>query len=489
MQRFAEWAPDVAPWNADVAAEASGVICGPNSYEPLAQPAVSSVAAGTVIRGAYAARTSTNAVKIFAFSATKAYEFAGISTAWTDRTNAGGDYVLGTDEYWSSIQYGTNVIFVNGADDVQTIAAAGGGAATDLAGSPPDSRYVAVIGDFVFLGATATSRLAIKNSARNDATGWTQGQKDSDGQTFPDGGDVMGIVGFELGGLVFQTETVRRISLRQDAAIYETHRIDVAHGTTAPYSIISHGLDVYYYSTAGFIKLGMDGSFSQIGHHRVDEWFLENSNIARRKAIIGCMDPVSQNIFWLFPTAQNASSTTLDGLLIYDTLHEQWTHATVALTYIFRAASPGVTLAGLAALYAQLNLVPYPLGSDVWKGGAPGVAAFDSSNRLCFFTGTPMAASVQTSQFEAIPGKRAFIQGFRLYGDAANATGRIGGAARPQDSVTWNAYQAVNAQGRIPARISTRLCQIQVDIPAGETWTHLAGADFDGDDVSDDGER
>lgn len=494
MPSFAEWAPDAYPVNQSVASEASGVLCGPNSYKPLPQPATSSVAAATVIRGAYAARNSSNAIAIFALSATKAYKFAGVASSWDDVTrSSGGDYNLATDEYWSIRQYGDNLIAANGSDAVQYIGVTSGTSMDALGGSPPNSRYVNIIGDFVFLGATSTSRRAIKNSARNDSTGWTAGQKDSDGQTFPDGGDVMGIVGFELGGLIFQTETVRRLSLRTDAAIYETHRIDAARGTPAPYSIVTDGADVYYWSDTGFLKLGADGSIANIGINRVNEWFGGSGadwNKARPKAIIGALDPVVRRIFWLYPRASNASSTTLDGLIVYDIERDRWTHATCSLTYIFRAAVPGVTLSALAALYSTLTAVPYPFGADIWKGGAPGLAAFNSANKLCFFTGTPSAASVQTSPFEPIPGgRRAFIQGFRLYTDAANATGKVGGTERPQTAVSFNSSETVNAQGRVPARISTRLAQVQVDIPAGETWTHLSGVDFDDDDISPDGER
>lgn len=495
MPAFAEWAPDVAPWNTDVALEASGVVPKEGGYGPLLQPDnTASAAAGTVIRGAFAARTASNSTKIFAFSATKAYEADSAGAAFTDRTNASGDYVLPTDEYWSSTQYGTNVVFANTADDVQAIAAAGGGAAADLGGTPPDSRFVAVIGDYLFLGNTANSPREIKNSGLNDATTWTLGTKSSSAQTFQDGGDIQGIVGFEQGGFVFQSEAVRRIDLVTDARIFVPHRIDGAHGTESPNSIVSHGGEVFYRSTTGFVRLGPDGSFTQIGKGKVDGWFRENVNLARPKAIIGALDVVSQRIFWLFPTSSNSSSTTLDHLIIYDIDRDKWTHASCALTYLFRAAAPGATLAGVAALYATLAAMKAAnttFGADVWKGGAPGLAAFDSSNKLCFFTGAPMASSVQTSKFEPVPGMRGFVRGYRLIGDAANATGRIAGCERPQDAINLSgaAMQSIDAQGRIPCRQSSRWMQIQIDTPAGTNWSNLVGVEFDPDDVSPDGKR
>lgn len=493
MQSFAPWAPDAYLTNADASAEALGVLCGPNGYKPFPQPAVTSLAVPAAVRGAYAARTSGNAIAIFAGTATRLYKFTGVGTAWTNVTRlVGGDYALAADEYWSSGQYGDKLIFAEGADAVQTIGVDAGTNFAALGGSPPNSRYVRVIGDYVFLGSTVTDRRAIKNSGLNDSAWWTAGQKSSSGQPFPDGGDVTGLVGFEQGGLIFQTETVRRLDLVTDARIYVPHRIDGARGTSSPYSIVTDGADVYYWSDTGFMKLGSDGSIANIGEDRVNDWFAGNEadwNKSRPKAIIGALDPIVRRILWLYPRANNASSTTLDGLIVYDIPRNRWTRSTCALTYIFRAASPGITLAGLAALYATLALVPYPLGSDVWKGGAPGLAAFDSANKLVFFSGTPSAASVQTSPNEPIPGRRAHINGFRLFGDATNATGMIGGAERPQTAITFNGAQSVNAQGRIPARISTRIAQVQVDIPAGIAWRDLAGVDFEDGDIFPDGVR
>ncbi len=492
MPNFADWQPDVVPWNNDVAAEALGVLPVEGGYAPFPQPDTSaSAAAATVIQGAFAARSATDTIKIFAFSATKTYEGGAAGAAWTDRTNA-SSHTLATDEYWSAVQYGTNVIFANSGDNVMVIAAAGGGAATDLGGSPPNSRFPAVIGDYVFLGNTSNSPREIKNSGLNDSTTWTLGTKSSSAQTFQDGGAVQGIVGFEQGGFVLQSDTVRRLDIVTDARIFVPHKIDYAYGTTSPYSIVSRGSEVFYYSPAGFVRLGFDGTFEPIGKGKVDGWFLENHNVTRPRAIIGALDPVTQRVFWLYASAGNASSTTLDGLIVYDIDRKKWTHATCALTYIFRALTQGATLSALAALYSTLAAMTAAhtmFGADVWRGGAPGLAAFDSANKLGFFTGSPMAASVQTSTFEPVPGMRGYVRGFRLIGDAVNATGRIGGAERPQTAIVFNGPMPVNGQGRVPARISTRWAQIQVDTVAGESWTSLAGIEFDQDDIAPDGKR
>jgi hypothetical protein len=133
--------------------------------------------------------------------------------------------------------------------------------------------------------------------------------------------------------------------------------------------------------------------------------------------------------------------------------------------------------------------VPYPLGSDIWKGGVPGLAAFDVNNKLCFFAGAPMAATMQTSIFQPLAGGRSLVKGFRLNGDAGTATGRIGGTEMPASPIHWNGPYAMGIAGDIPCRMSTRFAQIEVDVPAGAIWTGLAGVDFDSDDVIKEGRR
>jgi hypothetical protein len=464
-----------------------------NAYIPLPSPAASSNALPAPVRGAIAVRRNDNTIAIFAFTATNAYKAPGSPTgSWIDVTRAaGGNYNLATDDYWSMTQYGQQLIATEFNDAVQWIDVNVGTNLAALPGTPPNAKYVETLGDFVELGNTNVNSVSVKWSGRNDSSTWTAYVKDSDSQPFPDGGDVMGLAAMDQGGLIFQSDVVRTQTATTTSAIFEFHKLDVARGTLSPYAIVRDGPDVYYYSTIGFMKIssmGM-GQVTPVGINRVNDWFNADRNKQRPKAIIGAIDPLVRRIFWLYARSSNASSAVLDGLIIYDIERDQWTHATCALTYIFSAATLGSTLGDIGAAYATLTAVPYPFGSDVWKGGVPGLAAFDASNKLCFFTGAPMAATMQTSIFQPLAGGRALVKGFRLNGDALTATGRIGGTEMPAAPIHWNGSYAMGVAGDIPCRISTRFAQIEVDVPQGASWTGLAGVEFDSDDVIKDGRR
>ena len=496
MVPFGSWRPDVYGLNSGFSGEASAVLPGASSYQPWPQMAISSPAAATVIRGAFAARTTVNATAIFALSATKAYKFAGVATAWTDVTRAvGGDYALATDDMWAMLQFGVNVYGFNITDDPQFIHATSGTAFALLTGSPPKARFAKVVGDFIMVGNTADDPREVRWCGRNDPTAWTKGRKDADAQPLPDGGDVMGILGLERGGLVFQTEAVRQFTASPGREVFRFWKLETAQGTRAPYSIVSHKGTAYYYGLNGFQAISVDGTSLHVGSNWVDEWFAENSNAANRpKAICGAVDPKRLRIFWLFATAGNPTSTTFDHVLCYDpglieSNYGPWTHAAVSGTVIFPAATTATTLENLgsAGLGYTLETVPYSLDSDVWKGGAPALAIFDSANKLNYFTGTPMASTVQTAQFQPVPPRRFYINGFRPITDATNASGRVSTTERPQTVETWGASNTINNQGIIPLRASGRFLRAEVTVAAGQSWDHLQGIDLDGDNLLVDG--
>lgn len=501
MQSFGRWAPDTLNVNSGLAGEALGVRPGLTGYRPWPQLASSSPALetpATAGRGAFAARTTANAIAIFVGQITKLRKFAGVATNFTNVTRSSAvAYALATDDQWQFAQFGVNVFATQITDALQFIDASSGTNFEPVTGSPPKARYIAVVGDFLMLGNTDTSSREVRWSGRNDASSWTKYVKDADAQTFPDGGDVMGLSGFERGGLVFQTEIVRQMATRQDAAIFEFHRVESSQGTLAPYSIITRQGLSYYYAVNGFQRIGSDGASEAIATNWIDGWFLENSNASTRpKAIIGSADPASPEVYWLFAGPGNATSNILDHALCFnpsltDSDYGPWTHAPLSASTIFPAATTATTLENLgsAGLGYTLETVPYSLDADIWKGGAPRLGAFDSAFKMAFFSGSPAAATVQTAQFEPVPSRRGYVRGFRLIGDAANATGRVGYSDRPQTPITWNGSQAMDAGGRIQARAEGRLIQVEVSVPAGDTWRHLAGIDFDDDQVTPTGRR
>lgn len=502
MTPFGPFRPDAANRNSGFAGEALNVLPGSNSYRPWPGLSIQSLALPAGCRGAFLAKTSAGSAAIFAGTATKLYKFAGTGSPWTDVTRlVGGNYNCPTDEKWWFVQYGVNVVCGNGNDAPQLIDVDVGVNFAALGGSPPTARHGKIVGQQLLLADLSTGRRDWFISGYNDLTGWVRGSKDAENRGFADGGPIRAVTALERAGLMIQSDIVRRFVWAPTTVVLETYRVQDAQGTNSPDSVVSHAGTAYYYGIDGFVTTGADGSFGQIGTEWIDDWFKDNSNQTRLGAIVGALDPTRPRIFWLYPSPGNTSAL-LDRMLCYDPQlvgapFGPWSHAEVNAEFIFNCAAPGYTLEGLSAISASIDALAAAgissLDSQALLGGAPLLAAFDTSHKMAFFAGPNLAATAQTPLFQPIPGKRFACNGFRPETDALTASGRVAATERPQVAVNWGPSNTINATGRIPARKSGRLAQFEVTIPAGALWNDLMGVDFDENeseaDLIADGER
>lgn len=508
MPNFPAWRPDSYSLGTGFARDVSGVLPGAGGWSPWPALETLSLAVGAAIRGAFIARTAAGAATIFAATATKAYKFAGIASSWTEVTRGIGttvdNYATATDDTVMFDQTGDYLLMVNGTDEPQAFTMASSTEFADLGGSPPaGARGVKVVGDHVWLwgftsalgpsGIVPNGKSQINWSGFRDYDYWTLGEKSCSFASFPTGGFVQNVT-TELAGLVFLERAIWRF-VKDPIKVWDFAPIQKDQGTQAPMSVVQDESDAYFYGTQGFAKIGASG-LSQIGNEWVNEWFLNAINQSRIKTIIGALDPVRKRVYWAYPGTSNSSSYTRDGIICFDALNQDrpWTKTDIQTDYIFSAATPGATLSDLATLYTNLAGVEaagLTMGSSAFLGGAPRLGAFDSANKLSFFTGSGIEATVQTGDFMPIPGKRAYVNGFRLIGDASAATGRVSVAERPQDARNWKSSSSLTTEGIIKARASGRVHAYEVTVPAGDDWTFLSGIEFDDDlgQIKPDGAR
>jgi hypothetical protein len=499
MPVFPAWRPDAFSLGTGFASDVSGVLPATGGWGPWGALEALSAALGAACRGAFIGRTSAGAATIFAGTATGLYRYASASS-WTDVSRTvGGAYAVGTNDSWVFDQFGDVVIAVNGFDAPQYYNLTSSTDFDALAGSPPSAaRGVKVVGDHVWLynfttalgpsGIVPTGNSQINWSGFRDYDYWTIGEKSCDFATFPSGGFVQNVT-TQLAGLVFLERAIWRY-VKSPVTIFDFAPVMEEQGTPSPHSIVQHEGDAYFYGTDGFCAVGASG-VRQIGNEWVNDWFLDNVNQTRFKTIIGALDPVKMRAYWIYPDSSNSSSYARNGMICFDMLDQErpWSKAAIEAEFILPGATPGATLDDLNTLYSTLSGVPFPIGSDAWLGGAPRFAAFDSAHKFATFTGNGVEATVQTGDFMPIPGRRFYVNGFRLVGDATAATGRVAVKERPQDTRTWKSSAGLTAQGLIPARASGKILTVEATIPAGEEWSFLSGIDFMEGDLVPDGVR
>lgn len=186
---FGSYQPDVQSIDTQNSSYVFNVVPSASGYGPLFDLETFASALGSRCLGAFGVIDDDNTAHIFAGTATKLYKLNATTRAWDDVTRAsGGDYSVGSREYWDFDLFGQVVVAVADGNAPQAYTL---GSSTDFAalgGSPPQARYASVVGDFLVLSGLTSNPNRVQWSALNDITGWTAGTASSDYQDFPDGG-------------------------------------------------------------------------------------------------------------------------------------------------------------------------------------------------------------------------------------------------------------------------------------------------------------
>jgi hypothetical protein len=140
-----------------------------------------------------------------------------------------------------------------------------------LLGTPPKFEALAVVNNFV-VGTKAdgvVNKLAW--SGENNAEWWTVAQRKSDYQELPDGGEITGIIGGEV-GLILQRNAVRRMAYVGGNILFRFDKISSNVGCASVHSVAQYGELAFWHSYTGF-KMWDGAQIRSIGFEKVDNAF------------------------------------------------------------------------------------------------------------------------------------------------------------------------------------------------------------------------
>ena len=384
------------------------------------------------------------------------------------------DYTaLPSGYHWQFAQFGSIVIAVQPNTNPQAFTLASSAAFADLAGSPPQAAYIAIVGRFVVLSGLTANPFTIAWSALGSAIGWTPGTNSSDTQALPDGGIVRGVAGGEY-GVIFQESTMRRMVYAPGTTvIFNIEKIADDKGLLAPYSLIRAGEKIFWLAAQGFYGMTPTGIPEAIGKEKFDRYFFDNYDSGSLQLVIGAADPQSTRVYWAFKSS-SASGTVFDFIICYDyglgrpTLIEQGGE------YLATLAAPGITLENLDSISSSIDALTQSL-DDISTAALTKLSAVNASHVVGFFTGSNVEATLDTS--EQAGDRRFRVKGFRPITDATTCFGSVGGRETVQTAVTYSTEQAVNGSGMCPANVSTRMARGRLRIPAAQEWTFATGVE------------
>ena len=346
------------------------------------------------------------------------------------------------------------------------------------------AKAIAVVKDFVMLGniydGDGTTPNRIHWSGINDPTSWlTVGSASaaavqSDRQDLPVGGEIMAITG-AIGGMdgaVFCKKAIYRLSYVGPPTVFNITEVERDRGPVARNSVVNVGPFGFYLGEEGFWSFTGSGS-QAIGDQKVDRFFLNDLDQNYIERVYGAADPVSKMVYWAYP-GQNNSSGQPNKVIIYNWAIDRWSTAEITQEYMFRNLSVAVTLENLDS-FGNLDALGVSLDDPSWIGGLTSLNSFNSDYKLCRFTGTNLAATLETQEIGGT--NRIYVNAVRPYVDGGTMTVKLKHRVAPTDSVTETSENAIDSDGQAHFTVSTRFVRAQVNVAAGGEWTHAQGVD------------
>jgi hypothetical protein len=347
----------------------------------------------------------------------------------------------------------------------------------DLAGSPPQARYIAVVNRFVVLsGLGSSTPYRIQWSGQNATTTWTSGVNSSDFQDLPDGGIVRSIGGGES-GLITQDSAIRRMIYAPGSpVVFQIERVAQDKGIFAPLSLVRGGDRIFFCGNDGFQMVQAGGYPQFIGKERVDRTFFADVDTGNLQLMIGAYDPKATRIYWAYKSLAG-SAGLFDKILVYDFALDKWSLVTGIMgEYLATLARPGLTLENLDSISGSIDALTFSL-DDVSTNALAQLSVVNSSHNLSFVSGSNLEATLDTTEEALDAERRVRVKGLRVVSDAPTCYGSVGARETIQSTPTYSPEQLINAKGLCIANISTRMARGRLRIPAGTAWSFATGLD------------
>lgn len=459
---FGEWLPD-QPGVVGSLTQAENCIPASNGYEPVNSEANFSSAAADTLLTTFAGKFN-GVSTLFAASAQKIYKYNGTTIA-LDAINTTG---YTSTESWDVTQFGSRVIAANGKEKLQSFTLNTSSAFADLSADAPAAKYVTVVRDFVVAGNVANNQNRVYWCDINDPTDWTPAAtSQSDFQSIPDGGDVMGLTGGEF-GIVLLESAIYRMSYVGSPLFFQFDAISRSQGCLSAGSVVQYRNLTYFLSYDGFYVCNGQ-SVEPISSQKINKWFFDNALVNDIDLMSSTIDPIRELIIWCFPSQAGGNM-----LLFYSVPLNRWSYAFTSARAIAVTITPSVTLEALDNYSISLDALTVSLDDRQWAGGNP-IFSGVSGGRIITFSGSHKTASITTGEVDV---GRSVITLARPIVDYGSGSVSVAARNSLSDDITFTTPVAADSEGRCSIRRAGRYIRIKTT-PTGEEWKTAVGVNID----------
>lgn len=490
--------PDLPALDNPGCSHVDNVLPAARSYRPMPDLSVYSDALTARCQGAMSGLDSDGNVSLFAGDVDSLRRMTGSAISWTDVSKSGG-YTTASDERWSFAAYQQLMLATNYADPIQVYEQGVSTNFDDLSADAPRCRHLAVAKGFVIAANTVDgtdgavpervwwSAQFIPDSWPTPGTSAALAAQSDYQDLVGDGGWIMGLVTGLQGAdfCVVQERALWRAVYVGGAVIFQFDQIEGARGTPAPGSIAQAGGLFWFLGEEGFYECN-GVSARPIGNDQVDKTMFRELDQSSFHRITSAVDPINKIVFWAIPTGGANPSV----LYAYKWDTQRWSRISgITVELLLRTLSFGLALEDLDNISSSIDDLTITLDSRIYTGGRLLLSAFNPDHKLCYFTGDNLAATVETTEAQPIPGKRSVItQAWPLTDGGTPTITPVTRNLQTEDATVGSA-SAMNAVGLCPLRINARYIRLRISQPAGADWQHIYGVEVPDEAVSSGGIR
>jgi len=463
--QFEEWLPDQP--SVTSLRDAKNVFPTSIGYSPFANAEDFSGNASENLNSVFGSKYGDE-VAIFAGGGTKLFKLDATDLSLDDVSKAGG-YSGGT---WHFVQFGKVVIAANNQAKLQAWTIGSSSAFADLDTNAPVAKYVTVVRDFVVsanIGA-GTDTNKVQWSDINDETNWVSGTtSQSDYQVIPDGGNITGLTGGEI-GLIFLEKSIVRMSYAGSPLFFQFDTISRGLGCIEGNSIAQYGATSFFLSDDGFYKC--DGqTVTGIGTEKVDRYFYSDADLTDLDSMSASVDPIKKLVVWNYANVDGGRS-----VLVYNWQLNKWSRVETLTTGVGSITTTGYTLEGLEAVlgYTNIDTLPASLDDRLWVGGKFLFAGFQDA-KIVTFTGSTYNSELITPDLEV--GYNSVATLVRPQIDNGSATVKVASRRELDDNIQFGSSVTTSSEGRASVRSAGRYHRFSIS-PTGN-WTNATSIDVD----------
>jgi hypothetical protein len=406
MVALVGYGPDLDPRTPGVLTDCTSLVPSLKGMKGAPTPQTKTLPAlASACRGAALLRKLDSSTRLFAGTTTKLYEAA--ASSWTDRTRAvGGDYALGSEDFWSFAQRGDVSFAVAKSDILQSSTS---GAFANNAATAPKAAIVFVVNGFIML-MNVLDQGAIFDSADRPHGWWaarTSGTWTPSVANEAYTGELTSTSGKITAGKAFGQVAIAY----KDRSMYQgvyigvngwdftqipgdagalTNNVVVDVGTADNPIHLTMGYDDFYiYDGSRPIPIG----------NPVRQTVFGELNRAFVHACMTLHDRNNQRVYFYYPSG---SAITPDKCVVYHYKRNMWGRDDRTIEAAVEWVQPGVTYDGLGALYSTYADFPSSSYDTAFlSAGFPSPGIFNTSHVFQTLDGTSTSSAMTTGDYGA----------------------------------------------------------------------------------------